>query len=304
MESGDPLSALMSAASAGLSLASVMQACFAEEARVKTKRGRLPIMEVVAGDYVWAKPDNDPNAPGEWKRVLAAFVRVAPVVRWRVEGQVLRVTPQHETWASCRGGWTSVGSLQAGDLLQGSDGQLPRVEVVADSREVTTVYNLHVEGYNTYFVSADGGDFDIWVHNTEPYGGGADDFDFRDQHPGNWNDVQRLVNDTPENWNAAEAAASRDIQQESWSTFDPEMDSGEAHSRSSEYPHSVNDSVWAQVIAANTNAAGEIIDPETGEVIPPDQVTMEHILAVAEHWNMAGYNQTYLFSAPPVARAL
>jgi hypothetical protein len=46
-----------------------------------------------------------------------------------------------------------------------------------------------------------------------------------------------------------------------------------------------------QVIARHTDENGDIIDPETGEVIPPDEVTIDHVTPVVEHWNEQGYNQ-------------
>jgi hypothetical protein len=64
------------------------------------------------------------------------------------------------------------------------------------------------------------------------------------------------------------------------------------HSRNSEYPHDFRKSVEAEVIRRHTNSKGQIIDPETGKVIPPDQVTIEHKMPVVEHWNKYGRNQT------------
>ena len=63
------------------------------------------------------------------------------------------------------------------------------------------------------------------------------------------------------------------------------------HSRETEYPHGNNPSVQKQVIAKHTNANGEVIDPQTGQVIPKDQVTIEHQRPVVDHWNQEGHNQ-------------
>ena len=69
-------------------------------------------------------------------------------------------------------------------------------------------------------------------------------------------------------------------------------DPNTVHNRASEYPHGNSPKVRQEVIKANTNADGQVIDPETGEVIPDDQVTIEHQKPVVEHWNEEGYNQT------------
>jgi hypothetical protein len=64
------------------------------------------------------------------------------------------------------------------------------------------------------------------------------------------------------------------------------------HSRETEYPHGNEPSVQKQVIAKHTNANGEVIDPQTGQVIPKDQLTIEHSRPVVDHWNKEGYNQS------------
>jgi hypothetical protein len=62
--------------------------------------------------------------------------------------------------------------------------------------------------------------------------------------------------------------------------------------RANQYPHGNDPAVRAKIIADNTNADGQVIDPETGQVIPPDQVTIEHQQPVVDQWNTEGYNQT------------
>jgi RHS repeat-associated protein len=63
-------------------------------------------------------------------------------------------------------------------------------------------------------------------------------------------------------------------------------------SRRTEYPSDFRAGVRDEVIQRNTNEQGEIIDPETGEVIPRDQVSIEHQRPVVDHWNEEGYNQS------------
>ncbi len=64
------------------------------------------------------------------------------------------------------------------------------------------------------------------------------------------------------------------------------------HSRKSEYPHGNDKNVRKRVLEANTNSQGQVIDPQTGEVIPKSEVTIEHKRAVVDHYNEEGYNQT------------
>ena len=58
------------------------------------------------------------------------------------------------------------------------------------------------------------------------------------------------------------------------------------------YPHSFRSTTKQKVLDRFRNSDGDIVNPETGEVIPVDQVTIEHLQSVAEHWNNEGYNQT------------
>jgi hypothetical protein len=57
------------------------------------------------------------------------------------------------------------GALQAGDLLRTRGGQSVPVEGVADSGEVTTVYNWRIADYHTYYVSATEEGCSVWAHN-------------------------------------------------------------------------------------------------------------------------------------------
>lgn len=81
---------------------------------------------------------------------------------WRQHGFV-RATPEHPFWVDGHG-WKAVKDLQVGDLLLTHDGKRLPVTDVAFSGYTSDVYNLEVEGFNTYFVGHEG----IWVHNCDP----------------------------------------------------------------------------------------------------------------------------------------
>jgi len=77
---------------------------------------------------------------------------------------VIRTTPEHPFYVRGRG-WIPTALLEVGDWLRGHDGRCLPVEAVTDSGEVTTVYNLCVAEYHTYFVGGRDWDFSIWAHN-------------------------------------------------------------------------------------------------------------------------------------------
>lgn len=70
------------------------------------------------------------------------------------------------------------------------------------------------------------------------------------------------------------------------------VNDGKKYNRNNEYPHGNNKKVRDEVIKNNTDANGNIRDPETNKVIPPEKVTIEHKKPVVEHWNEEGFNQT------------
>jgi hypothetical protein len=96
--------------------------------------------------------------------VEAVFVRVAPVLNLHVGGRVIRTTAEHPFYVRGRG-WIPAGMLEAGELLRSHDGGWLAVDVLTDSGEVTTVYNLRVAEYHTFFVGCEEWGFGVWAHN-------------------------------------------------------------------------------------------------------------------------------------------
>jgi len=62
-------------------------------------------------------------------------------------------------------GWVFARELVAGDKLSTHEGRWVTVEAVTDSGEVTTVYNVRVADYHTYFVGCQEWGFSVWAHN-------------------------------------------------------------------------------------------------------------------------------------------
>jgi Pretoxin HINT domain len=131
-----------------------------------TGRGWLPIEAIRIGDVVWSRSEHDETGTGAWKEVEDVSVRPAPVKNLHVGGRLIRVTAEHPFWV--RGaGWLPAGALAAGDMLAGKDGEWTPVEAVTDAGEITTVHNLRVAEYHTYFVGGEDWSFSVWSHNAD-----------------------------------------------------------------------------------------------------------------------------------------
>jgi hypothetical protein len=141
--------------------------CFPAGTPLLTPQGDKPIDQFREGDLVLAAPEDDPDGAIESRRVEAVFIRVAPLLNLHVGGRVIRTTAEHPFYAAMRG-WIPAGMLEMGDLLRSHDGQWLPVEALTESGEVTTVYNLEVAGYHTYFVGCPEWGFAVWAHNGGP----------------------------------------------------------------------------------------------------------------------------------------
>jgi hypothetical protein len=126
--------------------------------------GKKRADQIVEGDRLWSRPEGDPDGPLALKLVLERFVRVAPILNVQVAGQVLRTTREHPFYVEGKG-WLPAGALEVGDLLRTRGGQFVAVEGIADSGEVTTVYNWRIADYHTYYVSATPEGASVWAHN-------------------------------------------------------------------------------------------------------------------------------------------
>ena len=89
------------------------------------------------------------NRDGKYKRTLRTS-------RTKKVG----ITLNHLFW--CGGEWKADGTLKAVDLLTLADGSQVKVTEITYEDRHTTVYNMEVADYHTYYVGEDG----VWVHNT------------------------------------------------------------------------------------------------------------------------------------------
>ena len=128
--------------------------------------------EIVEGDRIWSRHEDEPDGPLSLKEVEEVFVRVSPVLNVYVAGQVLRTTGEHPFWVENKRTWLAARDMSAGDWLRTRDGALVAVEGIEDGGLVETVYNWRVSDYHTYYVSATAEGVSLWAHNA---GGNYDD---------------------------------------------------------------------------------------------------------------------------------
>ncbi len=138
--------------------------CFVGGTQVlMSDRSTKPIESVKTGDKILTRiNENDPT-------LVAATVTATHAQEdngYLIINGTIKVTPNHRLWIN--GHWQEAAYLRAGDLLTGNDGASVMVETVEWMLDKTTVYNLTVDKYHTYF--ADG----VWVHNQK--GGGRSIF--------------------------------------------------------------------------------------------------------------------------------
>jgi hypothetical protein len=138
--------------------------CFAAGTPLLTPTGAKAVEEFRRGDVILSRSEVDLHGPLEAKEVEDVFVRLAFVVEVHVGGRTIRTTAEHPFFVLGEG-WRAAGHLSAGDLLCSHDGALRRVERVIETRERTTVFNLRVADYHTYFVGCQEWGFSVWAHN-------------------------------------------------------------------------------------------------------------------------------------------
>jgi hypothetical protein len=133
--------------------------CFVAGIMVVTEHGYRAIETLAVGDLVLAA---DPQTGAQ------AFQRISrtwehhdrAVLDIQVAGTTLTCTPAHPFWVS-GAGWREAGSLQPGMCLLTRTGETPAVLSIHEQTSLHSVFNLEVEGLQTYFV----GEPAILVHN-------------------------------------------------------------------------------------------------------------------------------------------
>ena len=139
--------------------------CFSAGTPVLTPEGAKAIELFRAGDFVLSRSEHDVGGAIEVKVVEETFVRVAPVLNLRVLAQDIRTTAQHPFYVRNKG-WRCAGEITSGEELLSHDGRWVTVDAVSNHGDVTTVYNLRIADYHTYFVGCDEWGFSVWAHRS------------------------------------------------------------------------------------------------------------------------------------------
>ena len=158
-------------------VAGMFSSCFTGDMLVDVEGGKKRAEEIVEGDRIWSRHEDEPDGPLSLKAVEEVFVRVSPILNVYVAGQVLRTTGEHPFWVENRGEggtWLAARDMSAGDWLRTRDGSLVAVEGLEDSGLVETVYNWRIADYHTYYVGVATWSFSVWCHNSSYQGHHSD----------------------------------------------------------------------------------------------------------------------------------
>jgi hypothetical protein len=143
-------------------------ACFVSGTMVWTPKGEKPIEELRVGDEVFTRESESSE-----KIIKTKIKQVGSYLTkgYLVVNNNLRLTYHHTLFVN--NSWKLAGEIKIGDVLITKKGEPERVDSLDFISEWRTVYNIELEGPQTYF--ADG----IYVHNQEK-GGAMERSDFRD----------------------------------------------------------------------------------------------------------------------------
>ena len=148
--------------------------CFAAGTPVQTERGDRAIESIVVGDRVWAR-DVTTGAIGLRSVINTYRTARVPVIDLElsvglVKSEHLAVTRSHLFWVEGPG-WVRAEALGAEPLwsTEGATAARLRGAALGGESELTTVYNLEVSEFHSYFV----GHSHVLVHNGNPTGDGC-----------------------------------------------------------------------------------------------------------------------------------
>lgn len=122
--------------------------CLPAGTLIASESGLLPIESIRVGDTVLAKDVKTGEL--SYKPVIRTTVRKPqPLLTLHTRDESIRATRGHYFWVSGKG-WRMTKEIQPGDRLHGVEGTVAVTDVSLGGNEA--VYNLVVEGANTYFV--------------------------------------------------------------------------------------------------------------------------------------------------------
>jgi hypothetical protein len=140
------------------------QACFAPGTPLRTPGGARKIEDIRPGELVLSRAENNCEGPVEAKVVEEVFVHETILWRLDVNGQTIRTTAEHPFFVAGRG-WVKCSELKVGERLLSESGAWVAVEAVEETGIWSTVYNVRIADYHTYFVGTEEWGFAVWAHN-------------------------------------------------------------------------------------------------------------------------------------------
>ncbi|WP_157469452.1 polymorphic toxin-type HINT domain-containing protein [Gemmata sp. SH-PL17] len=142
-----------------------LRACFAPGTPLRTPGGWRNIEDIRPGEWVLSRDEHNCEGPVEPKLVEEVFVREGLLWLLRVNGQTIRTTAEHPFFVAARG-WIECHELKVGDQVLTESGAWVTVQWVEDTGVWSTVHNLRVADYHTYFVGKEEWGFSVWSHNS------------------------------------------------------------------------------------------------------------------------------------------
>jgi hypothetical protein len=140
--------------------------------RFRLEEGGVATVTQVKRPDLWDPPDPRKDKDGNsLRRVVGTFRYTGwvPLIEVTYGGACHRMTPGHLYWSETRRGWHPIGTFGVGEMLRTPDNERLPVQAITPPRmEQTTVYNVEVDEFHTYFV---GGGRAAWSHNGGPDGG-------------------------------------------------------------------------------------------------------------------------------------
>ena len=135
--------------------------CFTAETPILMADGKYKsIKDVREGDWVLTK-ENESSDKMVSAKVTKTFEHTAK--SYLIINNELKVTDIHPIFVNKK--WKQAKAIELGNKLLNEKGQEAVVESLEIKRETIKVYNLEIEGYETYFAGG------VYVHNKAPENG-------------------------------------------------------------------------------------------------------------------------------------
>ena len=175
-KNGDTIAMIEASFNIFMDIITIFSSCFTGDILVVMEKGYRRIDEIEVGDYVWAYSVE--TGEKELKEVLQVFVRQNnEILHLETSFGTISTTTNHPFYVVDKG-WVAAGDLTIDDCvltIYGNESSVTR-RWIEKLDEPMVVYNLEVEGYNSYFVG-----YGLLVHNaydkqsgkSDPHGDGG-----------------------------------------------------------------------------------------------------------------------------------